>query len=54
MRLRGNNGKDKTMMDGFGMGFGWIWTILIIVLAGVVIATLLKYLHNSRSKGDPT
>jgi hypothetical protein len=31
---------------GFGMGFGWLWAIVCIVLAGVVIAALLKYLRN--------
>jgi len=31
---------------GYGMGFGWILTILCIVLAGLVIAALVKYLRK--------
>lgn len=29
---------------GFGMGFGGIWMLLIIVLAVLAIAALVKYL----------
>jgi hypothetical protein len=36
------NGYDM----GFGMGFSWIWAILCIVLVGLVIAALLKYLRK--------
>lgn len=31
---------------GFGMGFGWIWAIVCMVLVGLVIAALLKYLRK--------
>jgi hypothetical protein len=31
---------------GYGMGFGWIWAIMCIVLVGLVIAALLKYLRK--------
>jgi len=31
---------------GYGMGFGWIWMILCIVLVGLVIAALVKYLRK--------
>ena len=32
------------MMDGWGMGFGGIWMILILILVGLAIAALIKYL----------
>ena len=32
------------MMNGFGMGFGGLWMLLILVLAGLAIAALIKYL----------
>ena len=32
------------MMNGWGMGFGGIWMILILILAGLAIAALIKYL----------
>jgi uncharacterized membrane protein len=31
---------------GYGMGFGWIGAILCIVLVGLVIAALVKYLRK--------
>jgi hypothetical protein len=34
------------MMNDYSMGFGWLWAIVCIVLAGVVIAALLKYLRK--------
>lgn len=38
-------------MNGFGMsfggmGFGGIWMILILVLVGLAIAALIKYLNK--------
>jgi hypothetical protein len=32
------------MMNGFGMGFGGLWMLLLLVLAGLAIAALIKYL----------
>jgi hypothetical protein len=32
------------MMDGWGMGFGGIWMILILILVGLAIAALIKFL----------
>ena len=29
------------MMGGFGMGFGWLWGILLLVLVGLAIAALI-------------
>jgi hypothetical protein len=34
------------MMNDYGMGFSWIWAILCIVLVGLVIAALVKYLRK--------
>jgi hypothetical protein len=34
------------MMGGFGMGFGGIWMILVLVLAVLAIAALIKYLRK--------
>lgn len=34
------------MMDGYGMGFGGVWMILILILAVLAIAALLKYLRK--------
>jgi hypothetical protein len=31
---------------GYGMGFGWIGAIVCIVLVGLAIATLMKYLRK--------
>ena len=36
------------MMNGFGMGFGGLWMLLLLVLAGLAIATLIKYLWMTR------
>jgi len=33
-------------MNGFGMGFGGIWMIILLVLFALVIATLVKYLRK--------
>jgi len=32
------------MMNGYGMGFGGLWMILILVLVGLAIVALIKYL----------
>jgi hypothetical protein len=34
------------MMNGFGMGFGGLWMLLLLVLAGLAIAALIKYLRK--------
>jgi len=34
------------MMNGFGMGFGGLWMLLLLVLAGLAIAALIKYLRR--------
>ena len=38
------------MMDGFnmgwGMGFGWLWMAVVLVVVGLVIAALIKYLRK--------
>lgn len=34
------------MMNGYGMGFGGLWMILILVLVGLTIAALIKYLRK--------
>lgn len=31
---------------GFGMAFGWLWTVLALVITGLVIAALVKYLRK--------
>jgi hypothetical protein len=31
---------------GYGMGFGWVWTLLLIVIAGVAIMALMQYLKK--------
>ena len=33
------------MMTGFGMGFGGLWMLVLAVLAGLIIAVLIKYLR---------
>lgn len=33
-------------MTSFGMGFGGLWMILVLVLAVLAIAALLKYLRK--------
>jgi len=32
------------MMNGWGMGYGGIWTIVIVILVGLAVAALIKYL----------
>ena len=38
------------MMNGFdlgwGMGFGWSWMAVMLVVVGLVIAALVKYLRK--------
>ncbi|MCW2309384.1 hypothetical protein M2319_003738 [Rhodobium gokarnense] len=34
------------MMSGFGMGFGWIGGLLILIAAVLAIAALVKYLRS--------
>ena len=38
------------MMDGFnmgwGMGFGWLGMAVVLVVVGLVIAALIKYLRK--------
>lgn len=34
------------MMSVFGMGFGWLWGILLLTLVGLAIAALVKYLKQ--------
>lgn len=31
---------------GYGMGFSWIWAVLGIILLGLAIAALVKYLRK--------
>ena len=33
-------------MNGFGMGFGGIWMILLLVLVALAIVALVKYLRK--------
>mgnify|MGYP003636060387 FL=1 len=33
-------------MNGYGMGFGGLWMILILVLVGLAIVALIKYLRK--------
>ncbi len=33
-------------MNGYGMGFGGIWMILVLILAVLAIAALIKYLRK--------
>lgn len=33
-------------MSGFGMGFGGLWMLLVLVLAVLAIAALIKYLRK--------
>lgn len=34
------------MMNGYGMGFGWIGVLLILALVVLAIAALIKYLRS--------
>lgn len=31
---------------GLGMGFGWLWMIVLLVVVGLIIAALIKYLRK--------
>ena len=31
---------------GWGMGFGWLWMAVVLVVVGLVIAALIKYLRK--------
>jgi hypothetical protein len=33
-------------MDGYGMGMGWTGSVLMVVLAVLVVAALVKYLRK--------
>ncbi len=33
-------------MSGYGMGFGGLWMLLVLVLAVLAIAALIKYLRK--------
>ena len=50
LRPRSSQKGETGMMDGFGMGFGmgigWLWGILLLVLVGLAIAALIKYLRK--------
>jgi hypothetical protein len=37
---------EELMMDGFGMGFGGLWWVVILILVGLAIAALVKYLSK--------
>jgi hypothetical protein len=39
-------GQEKKMMHGYNMGLGWIWMIVVLVLVGLAIAALVKYLRK--------
>ena len=34
------------MMNGYDMGFGWLWMGVVLVAALLVIAALVKYLRK--------
>jgi uncharacterized membrane protein len=34
------------MMNGYGMGFGGLWMIVVLILVGLMIAALIKYLRK--------
>jgi hypothetical protein len=38
--------RTSDMMNGYGMGFGGIWMIVILILVGLMIAALIKYLRK--------
>ena len=31
---------------GWGMGFGWLWMAVVLVVVGLEIAALIKYLRK--------
>ena len=41
---------ENVMMNGFGsewgLRFGWLWMIVIVILTGFAIATLIKYFQK--------
>lgn len=40
------NGDATNKMAGFGMGFGWLFGLLILVPPVLAIAALIKYLRT--------
>ena len=32
------------MMNGYNMGFGWLWMAVVLVVVGLAVAALIKYL----------
>ena len=40
------NGYGMGWGMGWGMGFGWLWMIVTLVLVGLAIAALVKYLRK--------
>lgn len=42
--------QEIVMMNGYvmgsGMGFGWLWLAVVLIVAGLSIAALLKYLRK--------
>ena len=42
--------KEQIMMNGygigFGMGFGWLGMVLVVVVTGLLVAALVKYLRK--------
>lgn len=40
------NRKGHDMMNGYDMGYGGIWMVVVLVLAILAIAALVKYLRK--------
>lgn len=40
------NGDEMGSMTGLGMGFGWLFGLLVLVLLVLSIAALIKYLRK--------
>lgn len=38
--------EEREMMNGYGMGFGGVWMLVIAVLVILAIAALIKYLRS--------
>jgi hypothetical protein len=34
------------MMNGYNMGFGWLWMAVVLVVVGLAVAALIKYLRK--------